>query len=217
MMYAHIFLEESHIGWDFLGGGGLREPDYVTVDGQLLREKDRQVGNDLFSSIQISGPPPAEEESTYLCARPVDIIFLENFFNHAYIDDKHRAKKYALFKEGGSFLNGYARKTDNSPDPKGYKPVCKPCLPKNGQTQADLSKCLEAKYNNYPDPSKYSAIFGPNCNTFAATLAKCCGDSSRSGLGWVLEWNHAPAEKWEGPTLPPSSTLPPKPTLPPPP
>lgn len=169
-------------------------------EGFLASEADLDR---IFNSF-IIGPPPAGEESTYLCARPVDFRILGNFANHAYIDDKHRAKRYALFHEGGSYLNGYARKRDSSPDPKAYIPVCKLCLPKIGQTQADLSKCLEEKYNNYPDPSKYSAIdcwrlhFGPNSNTFAATLAKCCRDSSPSGLGWVPGWNHAQAEKWEG-------------------
>ena len=55
MMHAHIFLEESHIYW---------------VSSSTV---GRQVGNGLFSSIQISGLPPTEEEPIEPPSTPIEV------------------------------------------------------------------------------------------------------------------------------------------------
>ena len=112
-------------------------------------------------------------------------MVLKKFINHAYIYEENSGNKYALWYGEDNYFNGYGFKTNSSPDPKGYIPICKSCDPKEGQTQNDLLKCLEEKYSDYPSPSKYY-FFGQNCNTFTATSAKCCKDSSPTGLGGVM-------------------------------
>ena len=56
------------------------------------------------------------------------------------------------------------------------------------KTDCNLSTCLDNEFNNYIDPSDYSAPWGPNSNTFAYTLANKCGltapDTSRKRPGW---------------------------------
>jgi len=41
-------------------------------------------------------------------------------------------------------------------------------------TDCAVHKCIAAREAEYPNPSKYNAILGPNSNTFAATIANAC-------------------------------------------
>lgn len=92
----------------------------------------------------------------------------------------------------GNFLKGCAIKTATSTDPQGYTPNFKQCDAKPGVK--DLSKCLRDTYSSYADPSLYKNPYGPNSNTFAATLAKtCCTDGTSKGLGRVPGWDDSPA------------------------
>jgi hypothetical protein len=140
-------------------------------------------------------------QRTKVCSKRLEAPVLGWIFNHAYIDDTGSDNCLGSLMLGnyaiqtlvsGNFLKGCAAKTATSTDPGKHKPNVKQCDPKPGVK--DLSKCLVDTYNSYPDPSLYKNPFGPNSNTFAATLAKtCCADGSSKGLGWVPGWNHDPA------------------------
>jgi RHS repeat-associated protein len=41
-------------------------------------------------------------------------------------------------------------------------------------TDCGTSGCIDAKVSFYPNPSTYSALWGPNSNTFAGTIARAC-------------------------------------------
>lgn len=43
--------------------------------------------------------------------------------------------------------------------------------------------CLDRAFNNYPNPSDYQLIRGPNSNSFARTLADACGITAPSIAG----------------------------------
>ena len=91
IMEAYIFLEECYIYWKFhpehilcVGLYPAHSDAYVTIGGQLQREKCEQVGNDLFSSIQISGPEIYIPYDPSLDELAMDIASqsFENFKNH---------------------------------------------------------------------------------------------------------------------------------------
>jgi hypothetical protein len=140
-------------------------------------------------------------QRTKVCSKRLEAPVLGWVFNHAYIDDtgmdnclgSSMPGNYAIKSLcGGNFVKGCAEKTATSTDPDKRTPNVKQCDPKPGVT--DLSRCLRDAYSSYADPSVYKNPFGPNSNTFAATLAKtCCADGSSSGLGWVPGWNQDPA------------------------
>ena len=136
-----------------------------------------------------------------ICARPLDIPVLGSFFNHAFANDP--PANYAIRGlVSGTGMSGCATTTDASGPPDDpATSTCKPCNPKPGQTAVDVSSCLRNTHLGYPSPNIYRNLpdprdsfrFGPNSNTYAATLARCCDDSSDSGLGRVPGWNHSPA------------------------
>jgi hypothetical protein len=160
--------------------------------------------NDRYEHAQVqvqSMVSSALIQRTKVCSKRLEAPILGWVFNHAYIDDtgsdnclgKNKVGNYAIQTlHSGNFLKGCAIKTDTSTDPQEYTPNVKQCDPKPGVK--DLSKCLLNAYTSYADPSLYKNPFGPNSNTFAATLAKtCCADGSSKGLGLVPGWNHDPA------------------------
>jgi len=52
---------------------------------------------------------------------------------------------------------------------------------------------LTKEFYSYANPSRYSAIFGPNSNTFAYILAAKCGISSMPNRPWTPGWGDKPA------------------------
>jgi hypothetical protein len=150
--------------------------------------------------------PGSQPGAAMICSKRLQAPVVGWFANHAYIDDTGRGDchgsgllgNYAVQDlERGNFVKGCAVKTDTSTDPQQYTPNIKPCDPRAGV--GDVHVCLRDAFNAYTDPSEYSndprrRPWGPNSNTFAATLAAaCCADASDSGLGWVPGWDHAPA------------------------
>ena len=167
------------------------------------READdvaRSVAGDR--PVAISSPAPHQTlQRALVCARPLDIPVLGLVFNHAFVNDP--PKNYAIRDlVSGNGISGCSTKTDASgaPDVPATS-TCKSCDPKLGQTPADVSRCLSAAHSAYASPNIYRNLpdpgdsfrWGPNSNSYAATLAKCCADSSKSGLGIVPGWNHSPA------------------------
>jgi Domain of unknown function (DUF4157) len=163
-----------------------------------IRAAESLSGARIQAPSQISFPLI---QRTKICSKRLEAPVLGWVFNHSYIDDtgsdnclgKNMLGNYAIQTlVSGNFLKGCATKTATSTDPQSYTPNVKPCDPKPGVK--DLSKCLRDAFNSYADPSLYKNPFGPNSNTFAATLAKtCCADGSSKGLGLVPGWNHDPA------------------------
>jgi len=58
---------------------------------------------------------------------------------------------------------------------------------------AGVHRCIDREITKYANPSVYSAIWGPNSNTFAATISKACGLPSGNGFWPAPGWSHAPA------------------------
>ncbi len=140
-----------------------------------------------------------------VCARPLEIPVAGIFAQHAFVNDPITGHNYAirdLVSGTGKGIKSCSTTTTASPTPDDpATSSCKACEPPAGKTLADVSHCLLAAhmayaspnvYQNFPDPAD-SFNWGPNSNTYAATLAKCCVDSSSSGLGVVPGWNHTPA------------------------
>ncbi len=114
-----------------------------------------------------------------VCCRLLD-NFLAGFLarqNHCYLVGDS-GTKYGLYPEdrGGQTI-GVPRRND--PRDKGGR--CKSCEPECSDSDRDA--CLSKATDSYP-VGGYSAIFGPNSNTFAGTLArKCCKGGVPDGLG----------------------------------
>lgn len=179
-------------------------------DSKLGEENDRyeqeaeRSAAQFVSGAQVQVPSIISSplmQRTKICSKRLEAPVLGWLFNHSYIDDtgmdnclgSSMPGNYAIQAlHSGNFLKGCAVKTATSTDPIGRTPNVKQCDPAPGVT--NLSRCLFNAYSAYSDPSLYKNPFGPNSNTFAATLAKtCCADGSSRGLGWVPGWNHAPA------------------------
>jgi len=60
-------------------------------------------------------------------------------------------------------------------------------------TNCSLSDCLDKQFANYANPSVYSAVLGPNSNTFASTLASACGLGGSVGFWPTPGWGQPPA------------------------
>jgi hypothetical protein len=188
-------------------GGNARA---LQQDSKLSEENDRyeqeaeRSAAQCMSGAQVRVPSMMSSpliQRTKVCSKRLEAPVLGWFFNHSYIDDtgsdnclgSNMVGNYAIQTlVSGNFRKGCAIKTATSTDPQKYTPNVKQCDPKPGVK--DLSRCLLDAYNSYADPSLYKNPFGPNSNTFAATLAKtCCADGSSKGLGLVPGWNDAPA------------------------
>ena len=199
--------------------GGIPSPEEIAGYNTECRKESTYTGSDVTPTDEECGTPtppgtpPPPPVTTMICSKRLDAPVLGWFANHAYIDDtgkgdcktgKSMVGNYAVQRIiSGNGINGCAVKTDTSDDPQSYTPNAKPCNPAPGVT--DVHACLRAAFNAYADPSVYSndprnKPWGPNSNTFAATLARaCCADSTDSGLGSVPGWYHAPATPCERP------------------
>ncbi len=195
--------------------GGIPTPEEITNYNSECRRETSYSGPDITpseeqctNSVGRPGrrPPVVSPGSAMICSKRLEAPVAGWFANHAYIDDTGRGdclgagmlNNYAVQTlVSGNFFNGCATKTDRSTDPQKYSPNVKRCDPAPGI--ADVHVCLRNAFNAYTEPSEYSndprrSPWGPNSNTFAATLARaCCADPSSSGLGIVPGWDHTPA------------------------
>lgn len=149
-------------------------------------------------------PSPIAPRLPLVCSRPLDVPWwtgLRNF-RHAYVNDP--PDNYAIrgLVSGNGVTASCATTTDRSDsmdDPATSR--CKFCLPAPGQSKADLSRCLRATHDAYPSPNVYRNLpdpkdgfrHGPNSNSYAAAMARCCWAFDPSGLGIMPGWKHAPA------------------------
>jgi hypothetical protein len=188
---------------------GIPTAEEIADYNAQCRPETSYTGPDVTPSDEECRNPPfpgSQPGAAMICSKRLEAPVIGWFANHAYIDDTGRGDCHSATLVGnyavqdlidGNFVNGCAVKTDTSTDPQGREPNIKPCDPKPGI--GDMHACLRDASNAYTNPSEYSndprhRPWGPNSNTFAATLAKaCCADSSDSGLGWVPGWDHAPA------------------------
>ncbi len=149
-------------------------------------------------------PGPIAPTLPLVCSRPLDFpawTGLRNF-RHAYINDPPANYAIRGLVSGNGVTTSCSTATDASGSPdEPATSICKPCLPAPGQTRADLSRCLRATHSAYPSPNLYRNLpdpndgfrHGPNSNSYAAAMARCCYGFSRSGLGILPGWNHSPA------------------------
>jgi hypothetical protein len=196
--------ELTHVMQQGGSARGLQPNSKLGEENDRYEQEAEQSAAQCMNGTRVKIPSmisSALVQRTKICSKRLDNP-LGVLFNHSYIDDtgndnclgKSQLGNYAIQSlSSGNFLNGCAIKTPTSTDPQDYTPNVKQCDPKPGVK--DLSRCLLDTFASYPNPSVYKNPFGPNSNTFAATLAKtCCADGSSSGLGWVPGWRHAPAQ-----------------------
>jgi RHS repeat-associated protein len=107
-------------------------------------------------------------------------VFFFTGLRHCYI--KSSLTTYSLYPEDGT---GIPRTRDRKD--KGGK--CRDCAPK--PCDPNQGQCFENAFYSYP-VGEYKA-WGPNSNTFAATLANaCCAGGFPKGLGWTPGTKHSP-------------------------
>jgi hypothetical protein len=149
-----------------------------------------------------------------VCSRPLDVPAWTGLqrFRHAFINDP--PANYAIrgpLVSGNGVTTSCSPSTDNSGDPDvPATSTCKWCRQRPGQTREALSICLRATHSAYPNPSLYRNLpdpkdgwrHGPNSNSYAAAMARCCDDFTPDGLGRLPGWNHSPA----GPCRPTPAT-----------
>jgi len=123
-------------------------------------------------------------------------------FRHAFINDPPANYAIRGLVSGNGVTTSCSTATDASGPPDDpATSTCKPCLPPSGQTTADVSRCLRTTHAMYPSPNLYRNLpdpkdgwrHGPNSNSYAAAMARCCDRFSPAGLGRLPGWNHAPA------------------------
>jgi Domain of unknown function (DUF4157) len=188
---------------------GVPTAEETAAYNTICRPETSYSGPEITPTDEECHTPPipgSQPGAAMICSKRLEAPVVGWFANHAYIDDTGRGDcrgsglvgNYAVQTlVGGTFLNGCAVKTDTSTDPQDFEPRIKTCDPK--PRIKDVHACLRAAYDAYTNPGEYSndprrSPWGPNSNTFAATLVKsCCVDSSDRGLGRVPGWDHAPA------------------------
>jgi hypothetical protein len=77
-------------------------------------------------------------------------------------------------------------------DPTSSDTKCGPWTDK-----CDTDECVKKAISDYPSPSKYSAVWGPNSNTFASTVASKCS-LKRPSFGWAPGWGQTAAPPFGG-------------------
>ncbi len=92
----------------------------------------------------------------------------------------------------GAIQNGNSFDNPNAADTE--------CGPWNDACGVDA--CIARAISMYPNPSNYSAVSGPNSNTFAKTVASTCG-LQRPSFGWARGWRSNPARPFIHPLPPP--------------
>jgi Domain of unknown function (DUF4157) len=154
------------------------------------------------------GPPadgaPVSRPVPIVCSRPLDFpgwTGLRNF-RHAFINDPPANYAIRGLRSGNGVTTSCSTATDASPAPDvPMTSTCKPCLPPPGQTPDDVSSCLRNTHAAYPSPNLYRNLpdpsdgwrHGPNSNSYAATMARCCDRFDPAGLGTLPGWDHSPA------------------------
>ena len=139
-----------------------------------------------------------------VCSRPLDFPWWTGLrgFRHAYINDPPANYAIRGLVSGNGVTKSCSTATDASgPPDEPATSTCKPCRPAPGQTVADVSACLRRTHAAYPSPNLYRNLpdpadgwrHGPNSNSYAAAMARCCHDFSPAGLGLLPGWNHSPA------------------------
>ncbi len=150
------------------------------------------------------GPSAAATTTPLVCSRPLDFPWwtgLRNF-RHAFINDPPANYAIRGLRSGNGVTTSCSEATDASGPPDiPATSTCKPCLPPRGQTVADVSRCLRRTHTAYPSPNLYRNLpdpsdgwrHGPNSNSYAAAMARCCDRFSPAGLGRLPGWDHSPA------------------------
>lgn len=63
--------------------------------------------------------------------------------------------------------------------------------------ECDTNSCVVNIVNSYSNPSMYNAIFGPNSNTFAGTIARAC-NLKEPDTSWLAPgWYNSPAPPYQ--------------------
>ncbi|WP_425509643.1 RHS repeat-associated core domain-containing protein [Usitatibacter palustris] len=122
-----------------------------------------------------------------VCCRSIPATF--NLASHCFIDTSNR--QFGLHGDmdpapAGSGVPGQGRiRGDASFNDPGQS-ECGPWT-----DDCDTDKCVQKAISNYPDPSDYSAVGGPNSNSFAGAVARGCKLTKPRGP-WAPGWDSTP-------------------------
>ncbi|MGH3990828.1 MAG: eCIS core domain-containing protein, partial [Pseudonocardiaceae bacterium] len=211
--------EADHVAGALTGSTGAphrHEAPQIAAPGMLQRQDDDDFpfgGGDFGgggAGGTFDGPatPTAGPATTravpVVCSRPLDFpawTGLRNF-RHAYINDPPANYAIRGLVSGNGVTTSCSTATDASgPPDEPATSICKPCQPAPGQSVADVSRCLRSTHTAYPNPNLYRNLpdpndgwrHGPNSNSYAAAMARCCYAFSPAGLGRLPGWSHSPA------------------------
>ncbi|MEM6454386.1 MAG: hypothetical protein AAF772_04760 [Acidobacteriota bacterium] len=187
--------------WCQLGTGG-----YARVDPRWRSPEEGVVGNPFVDAESLQhlysyaeGNPISWIDSLGLrarvCCRKIPGVGVLGF-RHCYIqtEDIYSGRRTTCGLVGGRFsrLPGKGMiYRDNAFDNGGD------CGEWNESCEVD--DCVVQTAWNYPNPSNYNAVIGPNSNTFAGTIARSCSIKPPSVIGRRTPgWNQAPATSEPG-------------------
>lgn len=95
---------------------------------------------------------------------------------------------------------GFIRNNNTFDDPTSKDTKCGPW---NEGCHTD--DCVKKAIAGYANPSAYSAVWGPNSNTFASTVASTCG-LKKPSFGWARGWGQSPAPSYQPPATSPGGS-----------
>jgi uncharacterized protein RhaS with RHS repeats len=124
-----------------------------------------------------------------ICCRKIRAIpLLGHFVVHCFVDTGSDGD-WGLHGDwdGAPPGQGLIQHNNGFDDPTSSDTRCGPWTDK-----CDTDACVQKAISQYPTPSKYSAVMGPNSNTFAATVANTC-HLQRPSFGWARGWNNSAA------------------------
>lgn len=131
--------------------------------------------------------------SSRICCRPiVPTGLLSNFF-HCFVDTTFDGRwgvhgDFEPPPDGTSFGSGEGRKRHNAgfDAPAAVDSKC------GDWSDGCTDDCVRQAISGFPDPSAYNALFGPNSNTFASSIAIPCKLEKPSGIGPSPGWGGTP-------------------------